>query len=86
MTTNPYKPSALFVGTLANCADPDQTPHNAASDQGLHCLHTEYSNPYKPSALFVGTLANCADPDQTPHNAASDQGLHCLHTECSIKI
>ena len=19
--------------------DPDQTPHNAASDQGLHCLH-----------------------------------------------
>ena len=23
---------------LANSADPDQTPQNAASDQGLHCL------------------------------------------------
>ena len=26
-------------GTLANNVDPDQTPQNAASDQGLHCLH-----------------------------------------------
>ena len=25
-------------GTFANSADPDQTPQNAASDQGLHCL------------------------------------------------
>ena len=25
--------------TLANVADPDQTPQNAASDQDLHCLH-----------------------------------------------
>ena len=24
--------------TLANNVDPDQTPQNAASDQGLHCL------------------------------------------------
>ena len=24
--------------TLANSIDPDQTPQNAASDQGLHCL------------------------------------------------
>ena len=24
--------------TLANSADPDQTPQNAASDQVLHCL------------------------------------------------
>ena len=23
---------------LANCVDPDQTPQNAASDPGLHCL------------------------------------------------
>ena len=28
------------TGTLANSADPDQTPQNAASDQGLHCLLT----------------------------------------------
>ena len=26
--------------TKANSGDPDQTPHNAASDQGLHCLLT----------------------------------------------
>ena len=25
-------------GTLSNSVDPDQTPQNAASDQGLHCL------------------------------------------------
>ena len=24
--------------TLANSADPDQMPQDAASDQGLHCL------------------------------------------------
>ena len=23
---------------LANNVDPDETPHNVASDQGLHCL------------------------------------------------
>ena len=23
-------------------ADPDQTLHNAASDQGLHCLHIKF--------------------------------------------
>ena len=28
----------IWTGTLANTADPDQTPQNAASDQGLHCL------------------------------------------------
>ena len=27
-----------WTGTLANSADPDQTPQNAASDQSLHCL------------------------------------------------
>ena len=27
-------------GRKANSADPDQTPHNAESDQGLHCLLT----------------------------------------------
>ena len=26
------------IGTLANSADPDQTPQNAVFDQGLHCL------------------------------------------------
>ena len=27
-----------WTGTLANSADPDQTPQNAASDQSLHYL------------------------------------------------
>ena len=30
-----------FCGTQANNAEPDQTPQNAASDQGLHCLLAE---------------------------------------------
>ena len=29
--------------TLANNADPDQMPHNVASDQGLLCLLTGFS-------------------------------------------
>ena len=32
-----------FCGTCANSGYPDETPHNAASDQGLHCLLTECS-------------------------------------------
>ena len=27
-----------WTGTLSNSEEPDQTPQNAASDQGLHCL------------------------------------------------
>ena len=27
-----------MVEILANSEDPDQTPHSAASDMGLHCL------------------------------------------------
>ena len=34
-------------GALANSVDPDQTPQNAASDQGIHCLHLKYRNFYK---------------------------------------
>ena len=30
-------------GSKANSADPDQMPHNVASDQGLHCLLTGFS-------------------------------------------
>ena len=31
----------LFCVDKANGADPDQTPQDVASDQGLHCLLTE---------------------------------------------
>ena len=30
-------------GLYANSAEPDQMPHNVASDQGLHCLLTGFS-------------------------------------------
>ena len=42
---NPFKPASYFKNcrTKANSADPDQTPHNVVSDQGLHCLLTECS-------------------------------------------
>ena len=36
---NLYMPSVLKQRTLASGVDPDQTPQNAASDQGIHCLH-----------------------------------------------
>ena len=35
--------AVLFVGYRQNSTYPDQTTQNAASDQGLHCLLTEYS-------------------------------------------
>ena len=34
-----HKSSPQIKGTLANSIDPDQMLQNAASDQGLHCLH-----------------------------------------------
>ena len=33
---NPFKPRALFYGSSADSAEPDQTPHIAASDQVQH--------------------------------------------------
>ena len=41
-----FKPNVTWKsvkGSLANSADPDQMPHNVASDHGLHCLLTEVS-------------------------------------------
>ena len=35
---NPFMPSVPLKGQWQNSVDPDQTPQNAASDQGLHCL------------------------------------------------
>ena len=32
-----------YYGPYANTGDPDQTPHFALSDQGLHCLLKECS-------------------------------------------
>ena len=41
-----WKPTLNKVSCIlhiVSSADPDQTPHNAASDQGIHCLFTKYS-------------------------------------------
>ena len=45
-------------GTEANSTGPDQTPQNAASDQGLHLLHTGVSirNIVKPKKYTWHTL------------------------------
>ena len=40
-----FKPDTV-LGYYANSADPVQTPPNAASDQGLHCLFTDISMQY----------------------------------------
>ena len=36
---NPFTPSVPLKRHLQTRVDPDQTPQNATSDQGLHCLH-----------------------------------------------
>ena len=41
-----HLPTAIWKpvkGSEANNADPDQTPHDVASDQGLQCLLTGFS-------------------------------------------
>ena len=40
--------SKIFL-CMANSVDPDQTPHNAASDQGLHCLQ----RPICPKLIII---------------------------------
>ena len=35
---NPLKTRNSKMGTMANSADPDEMPHNAALNQGLRCL------------------------------------------------
>ena len=34
---------ASFLWVMANCVDPDQTPQNAVSEQGHHCLLAQCS-------------------------------------------
>ena len=37
------KATTANQGSQANSADPDQMPHKAASDQGLHCFLTKFN-------------------------------------------
>ena len=45
---NANKIDLTHYGWLANSADPDQTPQNAASDQGLHCLQSVQPLSFRP--------------------------------------
>ena len=40
---NPSKLIASFYVISANSAEPNQTPQDAALDQGIHCLLTDYT-------------------------------------------
>ena len=44
---------ATFYGTSANCAEPDQTPQNVASDPVLDCLPTEGTFKIKIKSNFL---------------------------------
>ena len=43
LASRPILAKHPYCGTKANSADPDQTLQNPMSDQGLHCLFTEFS-------------------------------------------
>ena len=76
-----------MVELFANSGDPDQTPHSAASDLGLHCLPEGYLvsnglNEHMLQSVEVfdkthGNVTNSVNPDL--HSVASDQGQHYLH-------
>ena len=57
-----------MVELLANSGDPDQMPHSAASDLGLHCL------PVTLLGVSNGLMVNCADPDQLDSSEAKWSG------------
>ena len=56
---HPFMPCAGPIkGTLANSVHPDQTPQNAVSDQGVHCLHyiqefQKHGNKKLPDTLLL---------------------------------
>ena len=59
LLVNSFKPSVLFCGTSANSGKADQTPKNAASDQGFHCLLTEVSFKRGSSTLYGIYIGFC---------------------------
>ena len=73
--------------SLGNKCHPDQTPQNAASDQGLHWFagHHQFTMTDTAYLYIVFTLntgtdrqvwPNSLSTDQTLQKAASDQGIH----------
>ena len=67
---------------FANSGDPDQMPHSAASDLGLHCLPITLLAVSRPQCQ-----KGCKTPDLHPHciplqaNLAHDcTALHCIES------
>ena len=46
------------MGTLANCEDPDEMPHNAAFQQGLHSTLRQNPSSEKETLYFL-EIINC---------------------------
>ena len=51
----------------ANSGDPDQTPHSAASDLGLHCLHMSHKKDVR--LIWVNVVVDFSIPQRTALNA-----------------
>ena len=88
------KPSILFCGTWADNTDPDKTPRNSASDQGIHCLHTEDSihiwitmqnTTHQSLKLkWTGPIDKCRNVKF--HSASRDNGKCFFNKPSSIRI
>ena len=52
-----YLKYVKIAGWVANSVDPDQTPQNAASDLGLHCL----LRPISPYHTYLGKYKGLFD-------------------------
>ena len=65
--------TGLSAGTLANRADPDQTPQNAASDPNLRCLLNlqESKGKMKQSCPRSGPVSQPTVRDNLPTSAVS---------------
>ena len=60
---------SITDGWVANSEDPDQTPHSAASDLSLHCLH----RPDCPNTSGKYDIFNCFKVDN---------GFYCCINQC----
>ena len=60
-----------WTETLAKSADQDQTPQNAASDQGLQCLLKLQEIRDEIKRSFSGPFSQCIFRDNRPTSAVS---------------
>ena len=60
-----YEIYLFLIKLFANSGDPDQTPHSAASDLGLHWLPITLLRVSRLQWIKYGTIVNSKDCDQT---------------------